>query len=427
MHVVVTHIVASQVTTGNTFTVAYPTGYSRGSFLSGTGHAMVVGQMETRYPDDFGLAFGASNITVTWRGGYTIPANTTIRLQLDLPGTVADLAGVKIAPLNVIRVNLGSPIATDTDSLIKAATGAELPDSTPTSITYTAATAGTSPVDGVNSTWELDVARNITATVTHGSNVVAMTIKVTGTDIYGAELYEELSIAATGTSQTAAGKKAFKTVSSIELYSASDATANTVNIGHGDVLGLPVFLQSIQDVRAERVNQVETGKPVIIPEIFNQTDTLAGTAHTIVSPIAGTITACQTVTTVAVGTGADVTWDIGGVAVTGGTATVANSAAVGDNDIGVPSAANTVAKGSVINITPGAAFATSGALLTLTHIAPTYDMGTFVVGDLSNPTATTGDIRGTYDPAVACDGDIGFEVDLILAEPTYLGGQQYTI
>lgn len=427
MHVVVTHILAAAVASGGTFTVGYPEGYSRGHFLSGVQHAMAAGQDTVDYPDDFGLSFGAASITVTWRGGYTLAAGTTVRLQLDLPGIVADLAGVKILPLNVVRVNLGSPIALDADGLIKAATGAELPDGTPTSVTYTPATAGTSPVDGANTTWVLDVPRNVTIQITHGSSIVAMTAKVTGEDLYGKPLYEELAVTATGTDKTTSGKKAFKKVTSIELYSAADATGNTVNVGWGDVLGLPVFLQSLEDVIAERVNGVATGKPTIIPEYFNQTDTLAGTAHTIVSPIAGTIVACQTVVTTAVGTGADVVWDIGGVAVTGGTATVANSAAIGDNDIGVPSAANTVVRGSVINITPGAAFATSGALLALTHIAPTYDMGTFVAGTAADPTATTGDIRGTYDPAVACDGDIGFEVDLVLAEPTYRGGQQYTV
>lgn len=143
--------------------------------------------------------------------------------------------GVPLTFLTLLT--LGAPVVGDADALLVAATSTELPNNATT--TYTFPASNVSPTDGVRRDGILDVARNITAAVTHGSSVVAMTIRVTGTDEYGATLIEDLSIAATGTSQAAAGLKAFKTVTSVAITSAGNATTNTLNLGFGDVLGLP--------------------------------------------------------------------------------------------------------------------------------------------------------------------------------------------
>lgn len=144
---------------------------------------------------------------------------------------------------DLYAVQFGAVDTLDADGLIKAATSTELPDTE--TVTYTFATdGGTSPLDGANTTGVLDVPRNITAAASHGSSVVAMTIVVTGTDEYGMTMVEQLSIAATGTSQTDAGKKAFKIVTTIAITAASDAEANTLNMGWGDVLGLPFRLST---------------------------------------------------------------------------------------------------------------------------------------------------------------------------------------
>lgn len=143
---------------------------------------------------------------------------------------------------------LDAPAAADTDSMIKAATSTELPNTE--TVTYTPDTDGTSPTDGVQGTatidgttyWELDAPRNLTAAATHASSVVAMTIVVTGLDEYKQAMVEQLDIAATGTSQTDAGKKAFKYIRSIAITAAADAEANTLNMGFGDVFGLPFKL-----------------------------------------------------------------------------------------------------------------------------------------------------------------------------------------
>lgn len=51
--------------------------------------------------------------------------------------------------------------------------------------------------------------------------------------------------------------------------------------------------------------------------------------------------------------------------------------------------------------------------------------GTAVAGVTSVATATTGDVRGTYDPGVSCDGAVGFKLLTILTDPTKRGVPQY--
>lgn len=52
--------------------------------------------------------------------------------------------------------------------------------------------------------------------------------------------------------------------------------------------------------------------------------------------------------------------------------------------------------------------------------------GVFVAGDQSKPTATTGDVRGTYDPASACNGALSFRLLLSTLTPDYLGLKQFS-
>lgn len=51
--------------------------------------------------------------------------------------------------------------------------------------------------------------------------------------------------------------------------------------------------------------------------------------------------------------------------------------------------------------------------------------GTYVAGVLTKPTATTGDVRGTYDPNSACDGAKNFSVVMLVSNPDFLGVPQY--
>ena len=174
--------------------------------------------------------------------------------------SLENLLGRTGAPFSPkVLVSLGAPAVADADYLIKAATGAELPDTE--TVTYAAATdSGASPLDAAAtkatiypfgattpvSVWAVgdgaEFGRTLAAAVSHGSAVVAMTILITGYDYLDRLMTEQLSIAATGTSQTAAGKKAFAYVSSVAITAAGNAEANTLNLGTGSILGLPYKL-----------------------------------------------------------------------------------------------------------------------------------------------------------------------------------------
>lgn len=51
--------------------------------------------------------------------------------------------------------------------------------------------------------------------------------------------------------------------------------------------------------------------------------------------------------------------------------------------------------------------------------------GTFVNADQAKPTATTGDVRGTYTPNAAADGLKAFRLVVTVTDPTYLGLAQF--
>lgn len=316
--------VASAVATSGTFTVGYPEGTDPGNFQDTRGHEMYVRDHQALYVSGTGftLSFGAASITVTYLGSTTIPAGSVVQMQLDELGADDDASVDNdsiqgVSAMSLIVMDLGAPDVLDADFIIKAATSTELPDTE--TVTYTPDTDATSPTDGVAPVvvlggvnyWELDTARNLVSTVTHGSSVVAMTWTVTGLDEFGGTVVETVTVAATGTSQVDATLKTFKWVRSIALTAAADAEANTVNLGTGDVLGLPIRLP-------------DTG--YVLKELQDG-----------VAPTAGTVVA----------------------------------------------AVDTVA------------------------------------------TATTGDVRGTYDPNAACDGAKSFKLVCAIGEPTDKGVPQY--
>lgn len=161
--------------------------------------------------------------------------------------------------VNLMRyLTLGSALAALSTGLVKAATGAQLPNAA--TVTYTTATDGVAPLNdaarpavnaayhpagnisgaaGLVSVYPITTPRNVSLNVTHGSSIVAMTHLVTGYDYYGQMQTELLTVTATGTSKTVAGKKTWAAILSMSFTSASNAQANTANLGWGSVFGLP--------------------------------------------------------------------------------------------------------------------------------------------------------------------------------------------
>lgn len=80
-----THQMAADVTNGNTFTTAYPTGFTQAMLLGSTGGQLV--STQDKYPQaasgagTFAVSFGSSNITITNNTGKTLVAGEVIRLS----------------------------------------------------------------------------------------------------------------------------------------------------------------------------------------------------------------------------------------------------------------------------------------------------------------------------------------------------------
>lgn len=230
---------SAAVATAGTITLQYPSGTDRGDFIGGVRNVLAVGAENTSFRyftsvDDFTVALNASDITVTWKNAATLAVGTVVKLQLDKPGlngreeeVVYDARVTPIATPGIVELRLGAPDASSA-TFFRAA----------------AAIGGAGALTLLQTT--LDVPRNII--ITNAGDDTGDTYTVTGADEYSATVIEVITGANAG---VAAGKKAFKTVSSIV---ASGASAGNVSIGFGDVLGLPVWVPSVSHVLKEMEN-----------------------------------------------------------------------------------------------------------------------------------------------------------------------------
>lgn len=179
--------------------------------------------------------------------------------------------GVEFKP--VVKVSLGTPVVADVNYLVDGAATTEMPNAG--TKTYTPATDGTSPLDNADTpapayvyttdgtvlVWPIDVPRNIT--VGTSSAAADTVVTVTGYDKYLQKMVETITVAS-GQS-TGAGKKAFAYVSSIAIYSAGDVTSDTLNVGVGDVLGLPFKISAKSDLMQVWFDDVyETTAPTVV-------------------------------------------------------------------------------------------------------------------------------------------------------------------
>jgi hypothetical protein len=157
----------------------------------------------------------------------------------------------------ITKVNLGTPLLAVAAGIVNGATGAtEAPNES--TITFTAATQGDSPldpsvalgsatiqtVDGARTCMVLDVPRNVTAAI--NTAIGTITVTVTGYDQYRSKMVETLTIAIGGTAIV--GKKAFKYIWSISLTSTANDSAKAINVGFGAILGLPYRIAAKSDL-----------------------------------------------------------------------------------------------------------------------------------------------------------------------------------
>ncbi len=350
------------------------------------------------------IGFGCVGLT-------TLPIGTVVRMQYDTVGLNSNsLVAKEKVPSNVqignyALVNLGSPITTDTDGIAASqsvAAGA--------SFLLNGATGAT-----------LDVPRNVTAAWTTTS-----ILTITGLDGAGNVIVEK---SASGTSHT--GTKAFKSITSVS----SSAAITSAIVGFANVLGLPFYVDDANKVVGEMLSGIALPrKPgrIYVPWEIEQTELLAPTAEQIVCPVAGWIAEVRGIVQGAVTTGGAITVEINTVAVTGLTFTIADADAAGVRYSDTPTtrhgSTTVVAVGDAMTITPASAIATAGQLNGMLGIdvsaAGQLD-GTFVAAVNTTPTGTTGDVRGTYAPSVACDGALSYQLLVACFDPANLGVGQY--
>lgn len=131
----------------------------------------------------------------------------------------ASQPGVFMSPINVYDV---VPVALDADGICAQ---------------QTLAGAGSALINGAlasGGTVTLDVPRNV---IVDAAGAATAVLTVTGTDAYGLPMSEAITLNGT---TAVAGKKAFKTITSV----AASAAATDFFVGTGDVFGLPIRADS---------------------------------------------------------------------------------------------------------------------------------------------------------------------------------------
>lgn len=258
----ITGVLASAVATGGTFTVAYPTGTSRGDFAYGVRHRLVALSRTFAAPDDITIAF-TTLATVTYNGATTLPAGTAFTLQLDTQGSGEDIvdaaSAVTIANgLTPCLLKLGSPTALSATGVCAAqAVGGAVDLVLAAGVSTTGLGARTG--------------RNVTA-VSANAGDTTQTITVRGFDMYNRPMTETFVLNGT---TTRSGVKAFFRVTRV---SCSAATAGNVSIGRGDVLGIPAHLPNATFILREILDNATATAGTVIAGLALGTKATATTA-----------------------------------------------------------------------------------------------------------------------------------------------------
>lgn len=418
---------SADVADSGTFTVGYPSGFDDGNFETATGHYISMNGTKLFQPNDIGLSFGDTSVTVTNRTGGVLAKDSVGYLTLFTKGVDTAISGktkfkkqvrgkalAHARVFSPLRIDFGSPLTADADGICASQSG-------------TAATAMSlnGALLGANNLMILDVPRNVVATWT-GTAVLT----VVGEDEYGQPMIES---SGSGTSMT--GVKAFKKIISVT----PSANITSATVGTGVVLGLPIAVRNASNVLAELENDAHVGSPKVMGLVdFNvaidvaDLSTGSAAAPEFVAPFAFEIVKIRSTVRVAISTGGTITMDVrGGTAVAGLSITVANSATKGTSQTDTPTvgdASTLVAKGDRVQIVPQDAFTGGGAIDIVLTVRPLgLYSGTLVTALAANTkaTATTADPRGTYSPATAPDGTTNYALHVLVAEPYDIGGEQY--
>lgn len=246
MHITLKGTLSADVANGGTFVISLPTAQSGqnladsqanfpvtgGDFHNASGHRLVLNGGEYTFPNNIGVAVAASTVTITNNSGVTWRAGASWVAQLQMKGfrywqdndPAFSRTLIEAVNTNLLLVNLGMPSALSANSIALAQAGVN------GNLTLNGAIVG-------NGVANLDVPRNVSV-VSANAGDTTQVLTVFGFDVYGQPLRENLTL--TGTT-TVNGNKAFARVTRV---SCSAVTAGQLTVGHGNRLGLPVYLPS---------------------------------------------------------------------------------------------------------------------------------------------------------------------------------------
>ncbi len=291
----------------------------------------------------------------------------------------ADGRGIPRASL--VQVDLGTPKIADVNGIGSQDSGAA---SFPFDMTIDGALAS----GGVAT---FDVPRGVQVVSTSGACSSVFTFQ--GTDKYGVPIEEDV----TANAQTIVfGKKAFKTITKVTV---DKDTETTINFGDSDVLGLPFRLENVADILVIDENDQNkfqvTGQTAANPA--------AATAVSLVAAASTALTITNAVNAVSTpgGSGLDATGATEIDALFGEVKVDLDATKVEVDRLVVE---NDDAKVQVDKLVVDVE-AIRAEVIKLVADAAAIDSGTLVKADATvTQTATTGDVRGTYNPTMTLDG-----------------------
>lgn len=176
-----------------------------------------------------------------------------------------------------------------------------------------------------------------------------------------------------GLTVTVADAAAVGTVQSDLATDLAGATGTVAKDGAIEIVSAAAFNGGGAINGFVRVRPTNPSSKIYMFWVGDSTDVLAGTSHYISTPAAGNINRASSVVQVAIGTGGNVTFEKGNVALSGLTIVVANSATVGtvNSDTAVFNDITTeFLKDVALEIVFDAAFATTGALWGYAELSP---------------------------------------------------------
>ena len=256
-----------------------------------------------------------------------------------------------------------------------------------------------------------DVARGVQI-VSGGADTAVLTI--TGTDKFGTALTEDITLNGT---TIVFGKKAFKKISQI----ASDGTTtNNINIGTSDLIGLTYRVENPEDVVAiyedgqagRTARAAAAAAPAAVTAVATQAQ---GSASTVAAAsTAVTITNAVNAVSTPGGSGLDATGATEIDALFGEVKVDLDAIKVEVDRLVVESDDEKVQTDKLVIESADYKVQIDKLVLDLAAQKVELDklildvdlgtVGSFIKADKTSATATTGDVRGTYDPSTVLDG-----------------------